>query len=97
MNVTILLRRTFFPHIEDAVKQADKKYFFTATPKNSAIPNKKPGMNMTEVYGRDICKASMPEMVDGGYVLPPLVVKKEVDVEESIDEMNNNLILKNLG
>jgi superfamily II DNA or RNA helicase len=89
-------KRSFFPHIEDAVKKADKKYFFTATPKNSAIPNKKPGMNMTEVYGHDICKVSMPEMVDGGYVLPPLVVKKEVDVEESIDEMNNNLILKTL-
>jgi superfamily II DNA or RNA helicase len=89
-------KRSFFPHIEDAVKQADKKYFFTATPKNSAIPNKKPGMNMTEVYGHDICKVPMTQMVDSGYVLPPLVVKKEVDVEESIDEMNNNLILKTL-
>jgi superfamily II DNA or RNA helicase len=90
------VKKNFFPHIEDAVNQPNKKYFFTATPKNSAIPNKKPGMNMTEVYGHDICKASMPEMVDGGYVLPPLVVKKEIDVEENVDEMNNNLILKTL-
>jgi superfamily II DNA or RNA helicase len=90
------VKKNFFPHIEDAVNQPNKKYFFTATPKNSAIPNKKPGMNITEVYGRDICKASMPEMVDGGYVLPPLVVKKEVDIEENVDEMNNNLILKTL-
>jgi superfamily II DNA or RNA helicase len=89
-------KRSFFPHIEDAVNKANKKYFFTATPKNSAIPTKKPGMNITEVYGHDICKIPMTEMVDGGYVLPPLVVKKEVDVEESIDEMNNNLILKTL-
>ena len=90
------VKKNFFPHIEDAVKKADKKYFFTATPKNSAVPTKKPGMNMTEVYGHDICKIPMTQMVDGGYVLPPLVVKKEVDVEESIDEMNNNLILKTL-
>jgi superfamily II DNA or RNA helicase len=90
------VKKSFFPHIEDAVNQPNKKYFFTATPKNSAIPNKKPGMNITEVYGHDICKIPMTEMVDGGYVLPPLVVKKEVDVEESIDEMNNNLILKTL-
>lgn len=89
-------KKNFFPHIEDAVKKADKKYFFTATPKNSAVPTKKPGMNMTEVYGHDICKIPMTQMVDGGYVLPPLVVKKEVDVEESIDEMNNNLILSTL-
>lgn len=89
-------KKSFFPHIEDAVKKADKKYFFTATPKNSSVPTKKPGMNISEVYGHDICKIPMTQMVDGGYVLPPLVVKKEVDIEESIDEMNNNLILKTL-
>lgn len=90
------VKKNFFPHIEDAVNKADKKYFFTATPKNSSVPTKKPGMNMSEVYGYDICKVPMTQMVDAGYVLPPLVVKKEVDIEESIDEMNNNLILKTL-
>jgi superfamily II DNA or RNA helicase len=90
------VKKNFFPHIEDAVKKADKKYFFTATPKNSAIPTKKPGMNMTEVYGYDISKIPMTQIVNDGYVLPPLVVKKEVDIEESVDEMNNNLILKTL-
>jgi superfamily II DNA or RNA helicase len=90
------VKKNFFPHIEDAVNQPNKKYFFTATPKNSAIPTKKPGMNIAEVYGNNICQIPMTQMVDGGYVLPPLVVKKEVDVEESMDEMNNNLILKTL-
>lgn len=89
-------KKNFFPHIEDAVKKADKKYFFTATPKNSAVPTKKPGMNIREVYGDMICNVPMTQMVDGGYVLPPLVVKKEVDIEDSIDEMNNNLILSTL-
>ena len=89
-------KKNFFPYIEDAVEKADKRYFFTATPKNSAVPNKKPGMNIREVYGDIICNVPMTQMVDGGYVLPPLVVRKEVNVEESIDEMNHNLILKTL-
>lgn len=89
-------KKSFFPHIQDAVKNSNKKYFFTATPKNSKIPTKKPGMNIVEVYGGDICKIPMTQMVDGGYVLPPLVVKKEVDIEENLDEMNNNLILSTL-
>ena len=89
-------KKSFFPHIEDAVKKADRKYFFTATPKNSSVPTKKPGMNIAEVYGHDICKIPMTQIVNDGYVLPPLVVKKEVDIEESMDEMNNNLILKTL-
>ena len=89
-------KKNFFPYIQDAVEKADKKYFFTATPKNSAVPTKKPGMNIREVYGDMICNVPMTQMVDDGYVLPPLIVRKEVDVEESIDEMNNNMILKTL-
>jgi superfamily II DNA or RNA helicase len=88
-------KKSFFPHIEDAVRQADKKYFFTATPKNSAIPTKKPGMNIAEVYGHDICKIPMTQMVDGGYVLPPLVVKKEV-YEECPVERTNQIIISTL-
>lgn len=88
-------KKSFFPHIEDAVKKADRKYFFTATPKNSAIPTKKPGMNISEVYGHDICKIPMTEMVDGGYVLPPLVVKKEV-YEECPVERTNQIIISTL-
>jgi superfamily II DNA or RNA helicase len=89
-------KKNFFPHIEDAVKKADKKYFFTATPKNSKIPTKKPGMNITEVYGQDICKIPMTQMVKGGYVLPPLVVKKEIENVENIDERNCGLILSTI-
>jgi hypothetical protein len=38
----------------------------------------------------------MTKMVDGGFVVPPLVVKKEVNNEENIDERNCNLILNTL-
>lgn len=90
------VKKNFFPHIEDAVKSANKKFFFTATPKNSLIPDKKPGMNISEVYGDTLCSVPMTQMVDQGFVIPPLVVKKEVENNENIDERNCDLILKAL-
>jgi len=90
------VKKNFFPHIEDAVKSANKKYFFTATPKNSLIPDKKPGMNIKEVYGETLCSVPMTRMVNQGFVIPPLVVKKEIDNNDNIDERNCNLILKTL-
>jgi superfamily II DNA or RNA helicase len=90
------VKKNFFPHIEDAVRSANKKYFFTATPKNSLIPDKKPGMNISEVYGDTLCSVPMTQMVDQGFVIPPLVVKKEVENNENIDERNCDLILKAL-
>jgi superfamily II DNA or RNA helicase len=51
-------------------------------------------MNIKEVYGDTLCSVPMTQMVDNGFVIPPLVVKKKVDVEEDVDEMNNNLIIK---
>jgi superfamily II DNA or RNA helicase len=89
-------KRNFFPHVEDAVRSSNKKYFFTATPKNSLIPDKKPGMNIKEVYGETLCSVPMTQMVDQGFVIPPLVVKKEVENNKNIDERNCNLILKTL-
>ena len=90
------VKKNFFPYIEDAVKNANKKYFFTATPKNSLIPDKKPGMNIKEVYGETLCSVPMTQMVDQGFVIPPLVVKKEVDNNDNIDERNCDLILKTI-
>jgi superfamily II DNA or RNA helicase len=90
------VKKNFFPHIENATLKADKKYFFTATPRNSKIPSKKPGMNIREVYGNTICGIPMTQMVKGGYVLPPFVVKKQVQDVENVDERNCNLILSTL-
>ncbi len=90
------VKKNFFPHIEDAVRTADKKYFFTATPKNSKIPRKKPGMNITEVYGNNICNVPMTKMIDGGFVVPPLVIRKEVDSENNIDEQNCSVIISTI-
>ena len=82
-------------------------FFFTATPKHS-VTIAKPGMNDAEVYGNVICNVSAPELVEGGYILPPKVVVKQLqmvqdkqhvaerDAEnliESIDENSLNKIL----
>ena len=71
------VQRHFYPATEHFSANADRCYFFTATPKHS-ITISKPGMNMPEVYGQVICQVPAPELVDGGYILPPKVVVKQL-------------------
>jgi superfamily II DNA or RNA helicase len=71
------VKRNFFPATEYFSANADRAYFFTATPKHS-ITISKPGMNLPEVYGQVICQVPAPELVDGGYILPPKVVVKQL-------------------
>ena len=37
-------------------------------------------MNMPEVYGQVICQVPAPELVEGGYILPPKVVVKQLEM-----------------
>ena len=62
----------FFEPTKHFSDHAKRCYFFTATPKHSAVASK-PGMNDGSVYGQVICQVSAPELVDGGYILPPQV------------------------
>ncbi len=71
------VKRNFFPATEHFSANADRCYFFTATPKHS-ITISKPGMNLPEVYGQVICQVPAPELVEGGYILPPKVVVKQL-------------------
>ena len=73
------VQRNFFPATEHFSSIADRCYFFTATPKHSATVSK-PGMNMPEVYGNVICNVPAPELVDQGYILPPKVVVKQLEM-----------------
>jgi len=66
------VKRNFFPATEHFAANANRCYFFTATRKTSLTPTK-PGMNDSEVYGNIICRVSAPELVDGGYIVPPKV------------------------
>jgi len=72
------VKRNFFPATEYFSRHADRCYFFTATRKTS-VTIAKPGMNDPEVYGNVICHVSAPELVDGGYILPPKVHVIEMD------------------
>ena len=101
------VQRHFFPATEHFAANARRCYFFTATPKHSVTVGK-PGMNMPEVYGQVICKVPAPELVEGGYIVPPKVIVKQLpmvkgkqtnfdrDAEnllETIDENNVGKIL----
>ena len=65
-------------------------------------------MNDAEVYGNVICNVPAPKLVEGGYILPPKVVVKQLEMVqdkqhvaerdaenliESIDENSLNKIL----
>ena len=101
------VQRNFFPATEHFSADADRCYFFTATPKHS-LTIYKPGMNDAEVYGNVICNVPAPLLVDEGYILPPKVVVKQLDMVqdkqmiadrdcenliETIDENSLNKIL----
>jgi len=66
------VKRNFFPATEHFSANANRCYFFTATRKTSLTPTK-PGMNDSDVYGEIICRVSAPELVAGGYIVPPKV------------------------
>ena len=70
------VKRNFFPATEFFAENADRCYFYTATPKHSLTP-KKPGMNWS-VYGQVLANVPAPELVEGGYILPPKVVVKQL-------------------
>ena len=37
---------------------------------------------MPEIYGNTICNVPAPELVEGGYILPPKVVVKKMEMAE---------------
>jgi superfamily II DNA or RNA helicase len=73
------VQRHFFPATEHFAANARRCYFFTATPKHSLAMGK-PGMNDASVYGQVICKVPAPELVEGGYIVPPKVIVKQLEM-----------------
>jgi len=83
------VQRNFFPPTEFFSSDANRAYFFTATPKHS-LTVFKPGMNDAAVYGNVICNVPAPKLVEEGYILPPKVVVQQLpqgDFKQS-DEQN---------
>ena len=82
------VQRNFFPATEHFSADADRCYFFTATPKHS-VTIFKPGMNDGDVYGQVICNVPAPKLVEEGYILPPKVVVQQLpqgDFKQSDDK-----------
>jgi superfamily II DNA or RNA helicase len=71
------IQRHFFPAVEYFSQEADRCYFFTATPKYSNVIGKA-GMNDSEVYGSIIAKVPAPELVQNGYIIPPKVITSQM-------------------
>ena len=78
--------KNFFPSVEYYSAEAKRCYFFTATPKHSLTINKV-GMNDAYVYGKVIVNIPAPKLVKEGYILPPKMIVKTINVaEEDVNE-----------
>ena len=94
------VQKNFIEAVEYCSIYAQRKYFFTATPKHSLTPSKA-GMNWTRVYGNVICNVPAPKLVKQGYILPPkvevyktrILEKDELvadrDCEQMVDAIDN--------
>ena len=71
------VRRDFFPAVEYFSAEAQRCFFFTATPKYSNVIGK-PGMNDFDIYGQIIAKVPAPELVRNGYIIPPKVIASQM-------------------
>ena len=90
------VQRHFFPATEFFASVDDIRcYFFTATPKHSDSISHA-GMNDVEVYGKVLEQVSAPELVSKGYILPPKVLVKQLEMikagRASVEQDAENLI-----
>ena len=101
------VQKNFIEAVEWFSMYADRCYFFTATPKHSNTPMKI-GMNDADIFGEVLINVPAPKLVDQGYILPPKVIVKEINVTDdsrfsyekdcdhildTIDDINVNKIL----
>ena len=75
------VQKNFIEAVEWFSMYADRCYFFTATPKHSNSPMKI-GMNDTFTFGEVLINVPAPKLVDQGYILPPKVIVKEINVTD---------------
>ena len=76
------VQRHFYPATEFySTRDNGRCYFFTATPKYSTNVST-PGMNNKEVYGEVLEQVCAPELIANGYILPPKIVVKQLEMSE---------------
>ncbi len=73
------VQKNFIEPVEHFSMYAERCYFFTATPKHSLTPMKA-GMNDGDIFGEVICNVPAPKLVEEGYILPPKVAIKKINV-----------------
>jgi superfamily II DNA or RNA helicase len=66
------VKKNFFDSTRHLSANANRCYFFTATPKYS-YTSSKPGMNDNEVYNRIIYNVPAPRLINDGSILPPKI------------------------
>ena len=75
------IQRNFIGATEYFSMEANRCYFFTATPKHSMTPFKA-GMNDEDIYGKVLVNVPAPKLVKAGHILPPKVIIKEIKVSD---------------
>ena len=83
------VQKNFIESVEHFSLEAERSYFFTATPKHSLTPMKV-GMNESDIFGEVICKVPAPKLVDEGYILPPKVKVYKSDILQK-DELTSDV------
>jgi len=79
------VQRNFFEPTKHFSATAHRCYFYTATPKHSAT-SFKPGMNDGSVYGQVICNVPAPELVEGGFIVPPQICVSQINAIRDKDD-----------
>ena len=69
----------FFPSIFATAQYAERRYYFTATPKTGRGVSIDRGMNNSSVWGRTLCNVPAQELIAAGAIVPPKVVPFETN------------------
>jgi len=77
------VQRHFYPAVEFFAGLDNVRcYFFTATPKyNKSVES--PSMDDEEIYGKEIERITPRELISNGYILPPKLSIKELEMTEA--------------
>ena len=92
------VQRNFIESVEHFSLNAERSYFFTATPKHSLTPIKV-GMNEPDIFGNVICNVPAPKLVEQGHILPPKVKVYKSDIrkkDEITFDVECNQIMDNI-
>ena len=94
-------QKNFFQSLKAVSYIADRKYYFTATPRIGRGVSAERGMTNSKVWGQTIASVSAKELIETGAILPPKVVPFEtnrvrnrvnahqVDADNLMDIMNS--------